>query len=145
MRYFGKSVVYNTIQVAGKTVPFIEIEAGQGIIATEDSAIIDALETRIRERRGGIWEMTKDEYDEFIKKNNVLNSTPQSQRLQSVIRGGISLAEAQRAGARLDAPVAPVAVEEPKPVVAEPVAKAAEPVSTGEPTVARPSVGKVKR
>lgn len=144
MRYFGKSVVYNTIQVAGKTVPFIEIEAGQGILATEDAAIIDALETRIRERRGGIWEMTQVEYDELLKKNNVQSSTLQS-RLDSVIRGGLSLAEAQRAAARQDAPAAPVAVETPKPVVAEPVAKPTETVSPAEPNVARPSVGKVKR
>lgn len=146
MRYFGKSVVYNTIQVAGKTVPFIEIEAGQGILATEDPAIIDALETRIRERRGGIWEMTQEEYDEALKKNNVRSSTLQSpQLLDSVIRGGLSLAEAQRMAVRLDAPAAPVAVEVLKPVAVEPVVKAAETVSSTRSNVTRPSVGKIKR
>lgn len=87
MRHFGKSVVYNTIQVAGKTIPFIEVESGQGIIATEDPAIIDALETRVRERRGGIWIMTEEQYDEALKKNNALTSKPQS-RLESVVGGG---------------------------------------------------------
>lgn len=146
MRYFGKSVVYNTIQVAGKTVEFIEVEAGQGIIATEDQAIIDALETRIRERRGGIWEMTQEQYDELLKKNNVPSSTLQSQqRLHSVIRGGISLAEAQRAAHRQDAPAVPVAAEVAKQVSVDPVVKSTESVSTSESNVARPSVGKVKR
>lgn len=89
MRHFGKSIIYNLIYVAGEAVPFIEQEAGQGVIATDDSAIIDALETRIRERRGGIWEMTLDQYDEVLKKNSVVNSKPQSQRrLESVVRGG---------------------------------------------------------
>lgn len=136
--------MYNTIQVSGKTVPFIEIEAGQGIIATDDAAFIESLDTRVRERRGGIWEMTQDQYDEALKKNNVPSSTLQSrQLLDSVIRGGISMAEAQRV-AHQDAPAAPVAAEPKKPTAAV-AAPIANPISPAEPNMARPSVGKVKR
>lgn len=142
MRHFGKSIVYNLIQVAGKTVPFIEVEAGQGIIATEDPAIIDALETRIRERRGGIWEMTAEQYDEALKKNSALTSKRPS-LLESVVRGGLSLAEVQRLASRSDAPAAPVAVEAPKPVAIAPVETIAP--SPIEANVSRPSVGKIKR
>lgn len=148
MRYFGKSIVYNTIQVAGKNVPFIESEAGQGILATDDPAIIESLETRIRERRGGIWEMTQEQYDEALKKNSVLNSK-QPSLLESVLRGGLSLAEVQRLASRSDAPAAPVAAEAPKPVVSAPVAAVTPATQTTpspvEATVSRPSVGKVKR
>lgn len=147
MRYFGKSIVYNVIQVAGKIVPFIEIDGGQGIIATEDPAIIEALDTRIRERRGGIWGMTQEQYDEALKKNNVPTSKPQSQqRLKSVVRGGLSLAEAQLAASRNAAPAAPVAADAPKPVASAPVAPATtEAPSPVEANVSRPSVGKIKR
>lgn len=142
MRYFGKSIVYNVIQVAGKTVPFIEVEAGQGIIATEDPAIIEALDTRIRERRGGIWEMTQEQYDEALKKNNALTSSRPS-LLESVVRGGLSLAEVQRLASRSDAPAAPVAAEVPKPVASAPVETTTP--SPVEANVSRPSVGKIKR
>lgn len=144
MRYFGKSIVYNTIQVSGKIVPFIEVEGGQGILATEDSAILDALDTRIRERRGGIWEMTQEQYDEALKKNNAPNSNMQSQqRLESVTKGGISLAEAQALLNRSAAPAAPASVAEPKPVASAPKTSATP--SPVESNVSRPSVGKVKR
>lgn len=151
MRYFGKSIVYNTIQVAGKTVPFIEAEAGQGILATDDPAIIESLETRIRERRGGIWEMTQEQYDEALKKNSVLSSNTNSRQplLESVTKGGISLAEAQALLSRSAAPAAPVAAEAPKPVASAPVAAVTPATQTAhspaEATVSRPSVGKVKR
>ena len=144
MRHFGKSIIYNLIYVNGEAVPFIEQEAGQGVIATDDPAIIDALETRIRERRGGIWEMTLDQYDEVLKKNSVVNSKPQSQRrLESVVRGGMSLAEAQQMVSRHDAAVAPVAVEAKKPVPTV-TAESNAPISA-EVNVSRPTVGKVKR
>ena len=144
MRHFGKSIIYNLIYVNGEAVPFIEQEAGQGVIATDDPAIIDALETRIRERRGGIWEMTLDQYDEVLKKNSVVNSKPQSQRrLESVVRGGMSLAEAQLMVSRHDTVVAPVAAEAKKPVPTV-AAESNAPISA-EVNVSRPTVGKVKR
>lgn len=144
MRHFGKSIIYNLIYVAGEAVPFIEHEAGQGVIATDDPAIIDALETRIRERRGGIWEMTLDQYDEVLKKNSGVNLKPQSQRrLESVVRGGMSLAEAQQMVSRHDAAVAPAAVEAKKSVPTVAVESTA-PISA-EVNVSRPTVGKVKR
>ena len=139
MRYFGKSLVYNTIQSSdGRTIPFIEGAAGIGILATEDSIFLADLETRIREKRGGIWEMTKDQHDEELKKKNASPSL-----LPPLTRQGLSL-ETVQAQARLQ-PAAPAVV----------AASAAEKVSTPTPAtppaapddtkISRPTVGKLKR
>lgn len=88
--------------------------------------------------------MTSDQYDEVLKKNSAVNSKPQSQRrLESVVRGGMSLAEAQQMVSRHDAAVAPVAVEAKKPVPTV-AAKSTAPIST-QVNVSRPTTGKVKR
>ncbi len=138
MRYFGKSLVYNTIQAAdGRTVPFIEGAAGIGILATEDAVFIAELELRIREKRGGIWEMTQEIYDEELKKKNA------SQSLQpSLTRQGLTLAVVQ-AQAQLQSgdPAAAVAPASNKPKQADQTPAA----SPDEVKVSKPTVGKLKR
>jgi hypothetical protein len=138
MRHFGKSLVYNTIQAAdGRTVPFIEGAAGIGILATEDAVFIAELELRIREKRGGIWEMTQEIYDEELKKKNA------SQSLQpSLTRQGLTLAVVQ-AQAQLQSgdPAAAVAPASNKPKQADQTPAA----SPDEVKVSKPTVGKLKR
>jgi len=138
MRYFGKSLVYNTIQAAdGRTVPFIEGAAGIGILATEDAVFIAELELRIREKRGGIWEMTQEIYDEELKKKNA------SQSLQpSLTRQGLTLAVVQ-AQAQLQSgdPAAAVAPASNNPKQADQTPAA----SPDEVKVSKPTVGKLKR
>ena len=138
MRYFGKSLVYNTIQAAdGRTVPFIEGAAGIGLLATEDAVFIAELELRIREKRGGIWEMTQEVYDEELKKKNA------SQSLQpSLTRQGLTLAVVQ-AQAQLQSgdPAAAVAPASNKPKQADQTPAA----SPDEVKVSKPTVGKLKR
>jgi len=139
MRYFGKSLVYNTIQSSdGRVIPFIEGAAGIGLLATEDAVFIADLETRIREKRGGVWEMTKEQHDDELKKKNASPSL-----LPPLTRRGLSL-ETVQAQARLQ-PVAPAAA----------VASVAEKVAASTPTtpppapndakISRPTVGKLKR
>lgn len=138
MRYFGKSLVYNTIQAAdGRTIPFIEGAAGIGLLATEDAVFIAELELRIREKRGGIWEMTQEVYDEELKKKNA------SQSLQpSLTRQGLTLAVVQ-AQAQLQSgdPAAAVAPASDKPKQADQTPSA----SPDEVKVSKPTVGKLKR
>lgn len=136
MRYFSKALVSNTISAAGKTIPFIEVSGGAGVIATEDNAIIEALELRIRERRGGIVEITNEQYDEELKKKNASPSLPPRSTRQ-----GISLADLSVQSS--NAP-AVEAVSEAKP------AKKIDPVSeqpAPPPVTAttRPSTAKIKR
>jgi hypothetical protein len=138
MRYFGKSLVYNTIQAAdGRTVPFIEGAAGIGLLVTEDAVFIAELELRIREKRGGIWEMTQEIYDEELKKKNA------SQSLQpSLTRQGLTLAVVQ-AQAQLQSgdPAAAAAPASEKPKQADQT----PPTSPDEVKVSKPTVGKLKR
>lgn len=138
MRYFGKSLVYNTIQSNdGRTVPFIEGAAGIGLLATEDAVFVAELELRIREKRGGIWEMTQEVHDEELKKKNASQSL-----LPSLTRQGLTLAVVQ-AQAQLQsgdpAVVAAPAPEKPKQSEQAPAA------TTDEIKVSRPTVGKLKR
>lgn len=139
MRYFSKALVSNTISAAGKNIPFIEVAAGAGVIATEDQSFIEALDIRIRERRGGIYELTKEQYDEELKKKNDSPSLPPRS-----VRQGISLAD-------LSVPTsnAPAVeeVSEAKPVkkidpVSEPSVPADPPAVTA---TTRPSTAKIKR
>jgi hypothetical protein len=138
MRYFGKSLVYNTIQAAdGRTIPFIEGAAGIGLLATEDAVFIAELELRIREKRGGIWEMTQEVYDEELKKKNA------SQSLQpSLTRQGLTLAVVQ-AQAQLQSgdPAAAAAPASDKPKQTDQTPSA----SPDEVKVSKPTVGKLKR
>jgi hypothetical protein len=138
MRYFGKSLVYNTIQASdGRTVPFIEGAAGIGLLATEDAVFIAELELRIREKRGGIWEMTQEVYDEELKKKNA------SQSLQpSLTRQGLTLAAVQ-AQAQLQSgdPAAAVVPASDKPKQADQTPS----TSPDEVKVSKPTVGKLKR
>lgn len=132
MRYFFKAIISNPIHLpTGKAIPFIHIGADEGIVETEDTATIEALTERIRERRGGVAELTKDRYDELLKKKSALQSPkPRS-------RQGIQSLEAvpqEPIQAFIQPPSAPV------------VAAAAEPapkISTQEPS--RPTVGRMKR
>ena len=144
MRYFGKALVSNTILVGGRVIPFIEIAGGFGVVATEDQGFIDALELRIRERRGGISELTQEQYDEELKKKSALPSLPPSQSQ----RRGISLAEA-RAGLQpqSDVPAAEVVAEsKPAPTTEPATAPAPSPAPVeGEPKISKPTLGKVKR
>ena len=89
--------------------------------------------------------MTQEQYDEALKKNNEPSSTLQSQqRLESVTKGGISLAEAQLLLSRKDVPAAPASVvEAPKPAQSAPTFPTSTP--SAEANMSRPSVGKVKR
>jgi len=139
MRYFGKSLVYNTIQSSdGRTIPFIEGAAGIGLLATDDAVFIIDLENRIREKRGGIWEMTKDQHDEELKKKNASPSL-----LPPLTRQGLTLASVQ-AQAQLQsvAPAAAVASAAEKASAPTPATPPAAPDDT---KISRPTVGKLKR
>lgn len=141
MRYFGKSLVYNTIQAAdGRTIPFIEGAAGIGLLATEDPVFIAALDLRITEKRGGIWEMTQEKYDEELKKKSALPSL-----LQSPIRQGLTLAAVQaQAQLQQDAPAAAV-VSAPEKTVTKSAQAPASPQVPDDSKISKPTVGKVKR
>lgn len=130
MRYFGKSLVSNTIQADGRPIPFIPAAAGTGILATEDPAFIAALEVRIVERRGGIWEMTAEQYDEELKKKNDTKSLPPSLVTRGAIQGGILTLPTSKD------PVAAEVVVETKPAQDE---------APTEVKSSRPTVGRVKR
>lgn len=139
MRYFVKSLVYNTIQSSdGRSIPFIEGAAGIGLLATEDAVFIADMEARIREKRGGVREMSKDMYDEELKKKNASRSL-----LPPLTRQGLTLGAVQ-------------AQAQPRPAAPAVVAaSAAEKVSTPTPAtppaapddtkISRPTVGKLKR
>jgi hypothetical protein len=132
MRYFFKSIISNPIHLPnGKAIQFIHIGADEGIIETEDTATTEALTERIRERRGGVAELTKERYDELLKKKSALPSArPRS-------RQGIQSLEAvpqEPIQAFIQPPSAPVVA-----VAAEPVAK----ISSSEPS--RPTVGRLKK
>ena len=72
MRYFYKAIVENTIIGPNNVnVPFIPYGSGEGALETEDEALIACLLDRIANRRGGVAEMTKEQYEELKKKPNV--------------------------------------------------------------------------
>lgn len=132
MRYFFKAIISNPIHLpSGRPIPFIHIGADEGIVETEDAAAIEALTERIRERRGGVAELTKERYDELLKKKSAL----QSQKPRS--RQGIQSLEAvpvEPIQAFIKPPAAPVAV-----AVDDPFPK----VSASEPS--RPTLGRMKK
>ena len=91
MRYFFKSIISNPISVppSGSVIPFMHIGGDDGIVATDNAAFIDALAERIRERRGGVAEISKERYDELVKKKT------DSPYLKSRQRQEVSLAAVQ--------------------------------------------------
>ena len=138
MRYFGKSLVYNTIQSKdGRSIPFVEGAAGIGLLATEDPVFTAEMEIRIREKRGGIWEMTKESHDDELKKK----SASQSLR-PSLIRQGITAEVAQtRKQPKSGDPAAAAVPASEKPKQADQTPSA----SPDEVKVSKPTVGKLKR
>lgn len=92
MRYFIKAMIANAISLpSGKTIPFEHITSGYGVVATDDPEAVAALEIRIKERRGGISELTEEAYNEELKKKNASASPllPQQQ-----LRASVSLMDA---------------------------------------------------
>lgn len=80
-KYFYKGMVANSISLKnGKPIPFIALSNGDGIIATEDPETIDALEIRIKERRGGVGAITVEQFDKFKAddEERKKNATPSS-------------------------------------------------------------------
>lgn len=129
MRYYGKALITNAITVEdGRTIPFIHVGGGVGVIATEDPAFIAALDERIEQRRGGVYSLTKETYDEEVKKKTASPLRPLSQE-----RAVISASALRRT------PSAPVAAaQEPQP----------EPVQDDRPqppAASKPTVGKPKK
>lgn len=136
MRYFSKALVSNTISAGGQLIPFTEVAGGAGVIATEDKAIIDALELRIRERRGGIYELTEEQYNEELKKKNASPSLPPRS-----VRQGISVADLSVPTS--NAPAAEAA-SEAKPVKkVDPVSE--QPAPPPVTATTRPSTARIKR
>lgn len=151
MRYFGKALVSNTISVIdGRRIPFVEIGGGNGVIATDDAVFLSALETRIREKRGGVWEMSESDYSEALKKKTAQTSPQESQ-----LRSGISPQELSKLSPRQSDPAAEAPAASERPAVAQqPAAQPAQqpaqdrPQQAQKPTphsTSRPTVGKLKR
>lgn len=135
MRYFGKSNIENTISTkAGATIKFEHVEAGRGIIASDDPSVVTELDARARERRGGVYELTAEQYAEELKKKS---ASPRPQQRQ---RSGID---------SLMVPPLPSSPSLVAPAVAAEGAEASQPVETSksvEPVApSRPSVGRVRK
>ncbi len=128
MRYFGKALITNAITVEdGRTIPFIHVGGGVGIIATEDPAFIAALDERIEQRRGGVYPLTKEDYDEEVKKKTASPSRPLSQ-----MRAVISASALTRSPS---APAAEVVQEQPQESAPD---DRPHPPAASKPTVGRP-------
>lgn len=81
MRYFSKAIISNPIFTdAGKPIPFVHVGSDDGVIATDDNSIIESLASRVKTRRGGVSELTQEQYDEIIKKKSDLPSPRRSHR-----------------------------------------------------------------
>lgn len=134
MRYFTKANIANTIYVNGRELQFTEIEGGMGVITAEDQDVISALEQRIRERRGGITEVSAEQHAELLQKKSG-SSLPPTPQLRS---GAESRPSSPQPPSQPSAPAVEGAAKPAVSVSADQV----QPPATGD---TRPTTSKIKR
>lgn len=76
----------------GGSVPFVDIGGQWGLLATSDGYLIGELEKCQREQRGGVMEITREEFEELKKKENqnpfpVWRETISPRQLRNLKRG----------------------------------------------------------
>lgn len=71
-KHYLKRLVANGISVGGRDVPFIRLldPLGDGVIATDNEAIQQALDLRIEERRGGVSLITPEQYAGYLQRDD---------------------------------------------------------------------------
>lgn len=72
MKHFLKSVLNNPVRIGGKTVKFIDLGDNLGGLVVDDTPgnaeLLTGLADIVKSRRGGVREVTPDEYEETKKK-----------------------------------------------------------------------------
>ena len=69
MEYFFKEIVSNPARLSdGREAPFEPVGGDNGILATDDQEVARMLDELIKARRGGVYRIDKDAYDEALKK-----------------------------------------------------------------------------
>lgn len=83
-KFYGKDIPEAPVYVRGTPLKFEVLETG-------DAVLIQELDRCIREGRGGVFEITKDQYDEGVKKKQPANGSvfnlsnkPQRRELSSL-------------------------------------------------------------
>lgn len=77
MRYFKKELLSNPVWLpSGGKFPFDNIGNNEGVLATDDLILVTEAERAMAAHRGGIIEITVEEYDELIKKKQDSPSQP---------------------------------------------------------------------
>jgi len=133
MRYFHKAMISNpAFTSAGSPIIFQHVGGDDGIIATDNQTIIDALVERIQKRKGGVSELTEEQYAELQKKKTVLPS-PQRQRLRQGVEP-LAVLPQDPVKASIKPPAAPAAVA---------VAEVNQAKPSSEPS--RPQTGRLKK
>ena len=84
MKYYHKEIVSNEARLGdGRPLGVEPLGDGDGILKTDDQALIDLIKPLVDARVGGIREITEAEYKEFSKKKGDLPPRRQQQRRMS--------------------------------------------------------------
>lgn len=85
-RYFKKDVPESRLYLPiGKPVPFDAIDRDYGYLVTNDGYIIHELEKMILNKKGGVSEITEQEFNEWVQKKSSQNSQQLQPRQRTTI------------------------------------------------------------
>lgn len=84
MKYYHKEILSNEARLGdGRPLWFEDIGDGDGILKTDDQTLIDLIKPLTDARRGGVREITADEFEEYSKKKAGSSSPRQPLRRMS--------------------------------------------------------------